>query len=241
MEDSIIEKQIGLFRKILNKISEDNKEGQGDFIEYTNNYFNFDTDKGWNILMNAFYVFEDTELAKHDFNKFGLQGPARHKNIGEKYLRLYGILNSCYQQYLALINLIELFKLTEKSKHNKTLKESDCIKLRNKIAAHPSNYSSGEIDNQFDVYEISRPKLEMGDIRLTKNQENSEEYNIEKVISDFDTEVKNVLSKILEKFLKKKYNNEGKLYEEYQKLEKLREGAVEIGEALIEFKNSSNQ
>lgn len=97
MKESIIERQIGVLRSILGDFAENDKNGSDDFIKSTNNYFRFDTNFGWNILMNAFYVFEDTELAKRDFEQFDFQGSARHKNIGEKYLRLYGILNSFYQ------------------------------------------------------------------------------------------------------------------------------------------------
>lgn len=130
MKESTIEKQIEILRTILSDIAEEDKNGSVDFIEFTNKYFGFENEFGWNILMNAFYVFEDTELSKQDFTEFGLQGPCRHNNVGEKYLRLYGILNSCYQQYLALRNLMELFKLEPREKYIAQLHESDCIKLR---------------------------------------------------------------------------------------------------------------
>lgn len=236
MTESIIERQIGILRTILSNIAENDKNGSEDFIEFTNRYFCFDTNFGWNILMNAFYVFEDTELAKNDFNEFGLQGACRHSNTGEKYLRLYGILNSFYQQFLALRNLMELFKLEPRVKYIETLQESDCIKLRNKIAAHSTNYSRDRNNKQFDVYEIFRPELERENIRLLKNQEDFETYNLKTAMSDFDKEAQVVLSSIIKKFLKKKFNNQGKHYDEFQKIEKLRKGAVEIGGQIIEFK-----
>lgn len=236
MNESILERQIGILRTILSNIAENDKNGSEDFIAFTNKYFGFDTDFGWNVLMNAFYVFEDTELAKKDFNEFGLQGACRHRNIGEKYLRLYGILNSFYQQFLALRNLMELFKLEQREKYIVPLQESDCIKLRNKIAAHSTNYSEDRNNKQFDIYEISRPELEREKIRLLKNQEDFETYNLKTAISDFDKDAQVVLSKIIEKFLKKKFNNKGKNYDEFLKLEKLRKGAVELGGQIIEFK-----
>ena len=64
MTESIVEKQIGILRAILSDIAENDKNGSENFIGFTNKYFCFDTQFGWNILMNAFYVFEDTELAK---------------------------------------------------------------------------------------------------------------------------------------------------------------------------------
>jgi hypothetical protein len=236
MTESIIERQIGILRTILSGLAENDKNESEDFIIFTKKYFGFDTEFGWNILMNAFYVFEDTELAKKDFKQFELQGPSRHKNIGEKYLRLYGILNSFYQQNLALLNLMELFKLDSKELWSKQLKESDCIRLRNKIAAHSTNYSTDRNTKVFDVYEISRPELEHGNIRLLKNQKTFETYDLKESIEDFNKKVQEILSEILMKFIKKKFNNQGKNYEEYKKLEKLKNGAIEFGDQIIEFK-----
>ena len=236
MKESTIEKQIVILRTILSDIAEEDKNGSEDFIEFTNKYFGFDNEFGWNILMNAFYVFEDTELSKQDFKEFGLQGPCRHKNVGEKYLRLYGILNSCYQQYLALRNLMELFKLEPREKYIEQLHESNCIKLRNKIAAHSTNYSSDRNSKKFDVYEISRSDLERGEIRLLKNQNDVEIYDINLSIKDFDEKTQIVLSGIIEKFLKKKFKNQGKYYNEFQQLEKVRNGAIVFGNHIIEFK-----
>jgi hypothetical protein len=236
MKESLIEKQIGILRTILSDLAENDKNGNDDFIEFTNRYFCLDTTFGWNILMNAFYVFEDTELAKRDFEKFGLQGPSRHKNIGEKYLRLYGILNGLYQQNLALINLVKLFHLAPEKKIIQQLKDLDCIKLRNKIAAHSTNYSTDRNNDEFDFYEISRPELERGKIRLLKNQDNFETYLLDELINVFNKKVQEILSEILKKFIKKKFNNQGKNFEEFTKLEKMRNGAIQVGSSIIEFK-----
>lgn len=236
MKYSIVEKQIGIFRQILNDIAEKENNGSGDFLKYAKSYFCFESTFGWNILMNAFYVFEDTELAKEDFDRFGLQGPSRHENIGEKYLRLYGVLNSLYQQYLAVINLMEIFKLPAKKEYSKGLQESDCIVLRNKIAAHSTNYMSNQkVTDKFDVYEISRSDLALGKIILLKNQDIFEAYDLEVAIDSFDRQVQKVLSKLLKKFIKKKFNNQGKHYKEYEKTELLRNGAREYGDQIIEF------
>lgn len=236
MNDSLIERQIGILRAILSDIAEKDKNGSEDFIIFTQKYFGFDTEFGWNILMNAFYVFEDTELAKHDFKIFGLQGPSRHQNTGEKYLRLYGILNSIYQQSLAILNLMELFKLEEKQTYKEQLKQSTCIDLRNKIASHSANYSTNRTNKNFDVYEISRAEMENENICLLKNQEYFENYDLNKSIIDFNKLLQGILSKILEKFLKKKFNKQGQHYVEFQKLEKLRNGAIQLGNQIIEFK-----
>lgn len=229
MSDTIIEKQIGLIRTILSDLALKKECGNEEFITEVQEYFGFETKFGWNILMNAFYVFEDTELAKSDFEKFGLQGPSRHKNIGEKYLRLYGILNALYQQNLAVINLMKLFKLSLKSGCIVKLRESKAIQLRNKIAAHSSNYLSDKQRKIIDVYEISRHDLDCDKIKLLRNQENFETYDLNDSILEFNQIIQDILTEILKKFIIKKYNNQGRYYNEFTKIMKLKSGSLEIG------------
>ena len=188
------------------------------------------------IHQTTSYVFEDTELAKNDFKEFGIQGPSRHNNTGEKYLRVYGVLNGIYQQSLAIQNLIELFKLDNKSLIIQNIKSLECIELRNKIAAHPSNYATDSQDRKFDVYEISRPDLNREKITLLKNQEDFERYELNDLIVDFNSFIQELLSQILAKFIKKKFNNQGKYFSEFQKIEKLRNWTIEFAGEIIEFK-----
>jgi len=219
MEESIIEKQIGILRSILSDIAIDDLNGTEDFEIITNKYFCFDNEFGWNILMNAFYVFEDTELAKENFREFGVNGPIKSSDIGEKYLRLYGILNSLYQQCLASINLIKLFKLDNSKELIKTLKKSNCIELRNKIASHPSNYIDDFMTKKVNLYEISRHNLEQGKIRLLKNQNDFENYDLNESVDDFNLKIQGVLSEILKNFLETKFENKGRYFEKFLKIE----------------------
>ena len=110
------------------------------------------------------------------------------------------------------------------------------IKLRNKIAAHSTNYSEDFNNDKFDVYAISRPELERGKIRLRKNQDISETYLLNELINDFNKKVQEILSEILKKFIKKKFNNQGMKFDEFTKLEKLRNGAIQVGNSIIKFK-----
>lgn len=210
-----------------------------DFRTDVMNFFGFETKFGWNILLNAIYIIDDGELAKESFNKFDLQGPARHSDIGERYLRLSGILNVAYQQKLAIQNLIELFKLKDKKDFFEQLSKNELIVLRNKIAAHSANYNETQEDSEhkFDVYEISRPDLQSGRIKLLRNQHNFEDYNIFNAISEFDKLVVEILSLLIGKLIRKKYNNQGNFYKKYQDLNTKKEGGLIIGNTTIKFQN----
>lgn len=201
---SIISKYKDLHHEVLSDFwikwnPEKSKNFKSDVIKF----FYFEKEFDWNILLNALYVIDDTEYAKKNYLKFKLSGPTKILDIGEQYLRLYGILNAVYQQQLAIINLIEIHKIPHKSKIVNDLKKYKIIELRNKIGAHSTNYINND-SKDFDVYEISRIDLENDKILLIRNQDIDESYELESLLSEFDYEIQRIYSIILNKFLKKK-------------------------------------
>ncbi len=112
-----IEKYNDLQRKILDDfaIRWDDEKSKTTFRDSVKKYYGFEKDFGWNIILNSYYIIEDTELAKKSFKQFDLQGPTRYNDTGERYLRLYGFLNAVYQQKLAIENLMEVFKLKDQN------------------------------------------------------------------------------------------------------------------------------
>ncbi|MFV0218587.1 hypothetical protein OBK23_02720 [Empedobacter falsenii] len=94
---SIISKYKDLHNEVLSDFSikwnpEKSKNFKSDVIKF----FYFEKEFDWNILLNALYVIDDTEYAKKNYLKFKLSGPTKILDIGEQYLRLYGILNAVY-------------------------------------------------------------------------------------------------------------------------------------------------
>jgi hypothetical protein len=231
--ETIIEKYNSIQKEILHhfavKWKDENCETT--FRDDVKKFYGFEKEFGWNILQNAFYVIDDTELAKQSFKRFELQGPARHKDIGERYLRLYGILNAIYQQRLAIQNLLEIYKIHNKKEIIEKLASLELIQLRNKIGAHSTNFNQIQPDSEhiFDVYEISRPDLERGEIQLLRNQNHFENFKLNKMILSFDKEIENILSLMIGKVIKKIFNNQGKIYEEYSIINEQKNGAIIIG------------
>lgn len=239
---TIIEKYNDLQKEILSNLAIhwDGEKCKTTFRNDVKKFYGFEKEFGWNIILNSYYIIEDTELAKKSFKQFNLQGPSRHQDIGERYLRLYGFLNSVYQQKLAIDNLMEVFKLPKQKDFSKKLSKNELLILRNKIGAHPSNYKDVKEDSEhkFDVYEISRPDLQMDRLKLLRNQNHFEEYNFTKAIEDFDKLIEEILSELTGKIIKKLFNNHGKIYSDYQKINELKDGAIIIGETIIRFENN---
>ena len=237
-----IEKYNNLQKEILGNfaIRWDGEKCKTTFRADVKNFYGLEKEFGWNIILNSYYIIDDTELAKNSFKQFELQGQSRHRDIGERYLRLYGFLNSVYQQKLAIDNLMEVFKLPKQKEFLKRLAENELLILRNKIGAHPSNYRDLKEDSEhkFDVYEISRPDLQMDRLKLLRNQNHFEEYNLTKAIKDFDKIIEEILCEITGKIIKKLFNNQGEIYTKFQRINEIKNGAIIIGETIIRFGNN---
>jgi hypothetical protein len=212
--------KIDQYRKLLHHILGEfalkwDSETETDSFEIgTKKYFGFESQFGWNVLMNALYVFDDTEMAKESFKQYGFNEFTPYQDVGRRYLLLYGLLNSCYQQKIAIENLIEIFKLANKKQFKDQLSSTQMIELRNKVGAHPSNYMNIDDTNQkFDVYEISRSDLSWGRIELLKNQDIFESYNLIELETEFDCLIENIFRQIVSKVIKRKFNNQGKIFD----------------------------
>ncbi|UZR98709.1 hypothetical protein [Chondrinema litorale] len=101
---------------------------------------------------------------------------------GNHYIRLYGVLSAAYINMAAILNLVHLVKIKNKSLHE-DLKNSKIIFLRNAIAAHPTNFSeAADIVN----YKVVRSSLnEQGRLKLIDYQNNSVQYDLVSAINEY--------------------------------------------------------
>ncbi len=85
-------------------------------------------------------LIEDTEDAIIEFFSYQLSTSPLNERLGEKYLRLYGILNAVYLQYQAIIQLAELIKCPNKKAMETEFKNLKIIEARHIAAAHTVNF-----------------------------------------------------------------------------------------------------
>jgi len=94
--------------------------------------------KDWNILCSAMDTVEDTCEACLEFEKKGLG-----KNNGEKYLRLYGLLQAIYVQQDSIEGLYRIF--VKKQLDVRNYQNWRIIRnLRNMTVGHPVCYDYGK-------------------------------------------------------------------------------------------------
>jgi len=119
-------------------------------IEFYEKYFNNHIDD-WNILCASMDIIGDTTLAIQNFKETGIG-----QNTGEKYLKLYGLLQAIYLQQDAIKFLFEVIK---KSFDNNKIKHWDDYRRDNwKILRNYRNLSIGHpiANNTFEKGKIKR-------------------------------------------------------------------------------------
>jgi hypothetical protein len=55
-------------------------------------------DEDWGFIVSSMNIIGDASLAINNFLEFWLDGPTKYEDVGEKYLRLYSVLNAIYIQ-----------------------------------------------------------------------------------------------------------------------------------------------
>jgi len=163
-------------------------------------------EKDHEVIISIYWLLEDTELAINEFNKFQLQGPTRvQDNLGEKYLRLYGVLSAMILQKSAIIRLYELFQINNKKDIAAKMNSLKVVSLRHKISAHALDYVDGKMQKN---YRISRFSLNDNQLELhLLNKSEFEKYNLLEVINEFketfNVELFKICSEILNKIVPK--------------------------------------
>ena len=143
---------------------------------------------------------EDAQYAINDFNKNGLS--TKSGEIGEMYLRLYGVLNSCYLQSSCIIDFVRLFNFTNQKEVKADLKSLKIIEIRNKIASHSTNYQDS--DKNFSYFKLVQSSLSKSGKNISivgKNYVDNESFDISELLLDFTKKIEFYLDKIIEKEL----------------------------------------
>jgi hypothetical protein len=184
--------------------------------EVLDKYFSIKTESDWNILCAAMDLLEDTECARENYIKFGLDGPTKYDDMGEKYLRLYGLLNALYLQKDAVIALLKYCNISNMKKEKEEIENLKILRFRHIAGSHTLNYRdySNKNNAQINTYFITRISLKYNSITF-RSGDKFEEINIKDSLYDFNKligkkiyMVVKYLEKAFKKVCKEKYLDE---------------------------------
>lgn len=199
----------GVLLGVLRYVPVKRKEGE-DYDENLRKAFKFEKLGGDKTMRSCIDVIEDTEWAIIEFFTNGLCIEREQIAHGEKYLRLYGILNAVYIQFLAILELMELLKVPDKSSWSKKLKALKVHDVRNKLASHTANFKSGDEITSFKLVHVSLDKWGRS-IAIVPDSKNEkyEEINLVKIITEYNDQTEILLDLICQKAIKSLFRNDG--------------------------------
>lgn len=180
--------------------------------------------KDWGFVCVAMDVLGDVSLALHNFMEFGLDGPTKYNDAGERYLRLYGLLSAAYVQQQAALKLHKLMNCTSQKAFKTQADQLQIRRLRHQLASHSLDcidYTNKSISAFVPV------RIDLGGFNCTVTEnrgDRSSSYNLKNAAEEHSEFMLKLLDAIYEKSYKTLFkSNKAKLTEHSEKLEELRQ------------------
>jgi len=160
-----------LFIKITrNKIF---KEEKDDFLSHVQQCLKLNKKEDWNYILASEDILEDSNEAISNFLRFGISGPTKYNDLGEKYLRLYGMLNATYLQQQAMCNLYKFFQCQDLRKKKEQIDTLEIVSIRHKLGAHSANYKDPETS---EMHVFVPVRIELNDFECSYFNHYTDEY-----------------------------------------------------------------
>lgn len=157
---------------VVAKTAKDPKDGES-YEEFVKRVLKLNNEKDWNFICSGMDLIGDTCLAIDHFLRFGLEGVSRYDEIGEKYLRLYGVLNSTYIQQEAVYSLLKLCQVPNQSEFRERIESLNIRESRHKLGAHSIDYIDKHAD---EVLSFVPVRFDMGGFHCNYVNNNDGEW-----------------------------------------------------------------
>lgn len=172
-------------------------------------------------------IVRDSNDAIRNFLQFGLEGPTKYKNEGEKFLRLYGVLNATYIQQEATKQICRRFGLEA----DETVRAIPIRDIRNKIGAHNPEQGYGKDKKKAyltPVVFLSDFKCSYGYYETKDEQKTFTSFPLETVdlkerVEEHCRTIVDIFDRIYEELIKRFWEEDDNQYDEHRtELEDLR-------------------
>jgi hypothetical protein len=109
-------------------------------------------------------IIGDASTAIDNVQRFGLSGPTKHDDMGEKYLRLYGMLSAVYIPQEAILTIYCIMCVGNFKGMRMKFESLEIRQLRHKLSSHGTAY----LNNKTNITEAYVPlRYEIGDTDVT--------------------------------------------------------------------------
>ena len=190
-------------------------------------------DEDWAFICTAMDIVSDASLAIDNFLKFGLDGPTKYDENGEKYLRLYGVLNATYIQQQAVHNLYKLNNVPNPKKIKQRIENLKIREVRHKLGAHSNDYINYSNQKKIESYVPVRMMLSGHYCEYMNNETiETERIDLKEYIEEHLRLLTEIIDKIYEKAISTFYKGHSKKIKEHMErlndLRVIRSGGIVI-------------
>ena len=130
------------FRDLINDKVGYQKDGSISFTEHVKKSLGLNKESDWSFICSSMDIINDSLLGIENFIRFGMGGPTKYNDSGEKYIRLYGVLNATYIQQQALLNLHQISNTPNLAEAKNKINSLHIRDVRNKLGAHSVDYEN---------------------------------------------------------------------------------------------------
>jgi len=190
-----------------------------DFIDYMKKQLKLNKREDFHFLCTCMDLLEDTILATKSY----IEETNVKNDIGEKYLRLYGLLNAVYIHANSIIEMYRIVNMQNSKKFRNSVHSLRVIKIRNKLGSHGSSYI--EDDENISTYVISRVELNNQNVTFFNNKNlKREQLNIISLLEEYICFMNGAMKTICTKLISTIYkSNENKIGEYVNKINDIEE------------------
>lgn len=131
---ALLHKYASLFRRMINtKVQNNDDRSIRDLLR-----LNIESD--WEFLTTAMDIIDDASAAIDHVQRFGLGGPTKFGDLGEKYLRLYGLLSATYIQQQSMGTIFRIMNLPDPRALKVKFEALEIRDLRHKLSSHGTDF-----------------------------------------------------------------------------------------------------
>jgi len=192
----------------------------------------------WEFICVAMDVIGDASTAINHFLRFSLDGPTRYDNVGERYLRLYGLLSATYLQQEAALKLFVLMHCPKPKEVLAQFLDLDIRTLRNQVASHSVDYPPRGGGKPQAIVPVCVDLKGFSCVVTEGRGNGSRAVQLDKAVNEHCHAVISVLDRIYEKSINTIFKGHSKRIQEFRKkLDDLR--FMRDGNLLIRFGTTS--
>ena len=173
----------------------------------------------WNYICVSMDIVDQTNDAIRNFLLFGLDGPTKYEDVGERFLRLYGVLNATYIQQEAIKQICKRFGLEA----DKEVNAIPIRNIRNKIGAHNPEQGYGRDKKKayltarlsLSDFKLSYGHYETKDGQKTFTSFPSESIDLKERVEEHCRTIIDIFDRTYEALIKRFWEEDDSQYDEY--------------------------